>query len=87
LNPKEARSFPHIPVEHRHQLSFEDYPLPVVGKLSSGNRWIKLVEGEDLKAQAIVYRRLHSHYPIAFMLTRSTEQDRIVRSASGTEAV
>ncbi len=27
----------------RHQLSFEDF-LPFVGKLSGGNRWIKLAE-------------------------------------------
>jgi hypothetical protein len=30
--------------EHRHQLSFEDFFLPFGGKLSGGNRWIKLAE-------------------------------------------
>jgi hypothetical protein len=30
--------------EHRHQLSFEDFSLPFGGKLSGGNRWIKLAE-------------------------------------------
>ena len=30
--------------EHRHQLSFEDFSLPFVGKLSGDNRWFKLAE-------------------------------------------
>ncbi len=29
---------------HRHQLSFENFLLPFGGKLSGGNRWIKLAE-------------------------------------------
>jgi IS5 family transposase len=30
--------------EHRHQLSFEDFFLPIGGKLSGDNRWIKLAD-------------------------------------------
>ncbi len=30
--------------EYRHQLSFEGFFLPFGGKLSGGNRWIKLAE-------------------------------------------
>lgn len=31
-------------------------------------------EGEDLKAQAMTYRRRHGHYPESFVLSRSTEK-------------
>ena len=31
-------------LEHRHQLSYEDFFLPFGGKLSGDNRWIKLAD-------------------------------------------
>ena len=63
--------------EPRHQLSFEDFFLPLGGKLSGENRWIKLAEvipWDDLEddyasqfckgyryAEDLVYGRPPSH--------------------------
>jgi hypothetical protein len=42
-------------LEHRHQLSFEDFFLPFGGKLSGDNRWIKLANS----AKALEHRQSH----------------------------
>jgi hypothetical protein len=61
-------------LEHRHQLSFEDFFLPFGGKLSGDNRWIKLAD--LIRSEVLSYCRAKKQIDAQYRIAGKRPQSR-----------